>query len=192
MTNQASNPTGASNPPHAAIQTLLADTRRELQELDGQIEPLTVKRRIVLERLTALEHVDKLYRDPNTPAAAVSDDVPKDEEAPAAVLAPITRIRPAGGTSVRTTVRNRVKTILSESTDDAMHINTIAQQFQDRGWSIPGAGKAANLTAHLSNAPDFYSPKRGFWKLGPNPSATAAGAKKAKPKKRIVRRQAGA
>ncbi len=184
MTDHAPTPTGAADPPHQAIQTLLNETRRALQELEGQIEPLLVKRRVVMERLSALEHLDKLYRDPT----AVGDEATSVGETrdggASHALAPVTHIRAASGTSVRTTVRDRVKTILSES-QDAMHINAIAQQFQERGWSIPGAGKPANLTAHMSNAPDIYSPRRGFWKIGENPEpATSTKTTKRKPRRR--------
>jgi hypothetical protein len=175
---EASASTRPSESPHVAIQSLIAEARRELAELDAQIEPLVVKRRVVLERMNALEHVDRLYRDPATPAdESVAPSGDGGSEVPPLVPA---YSFPSSGT-VRDTVRGRVKAILSESADDAMHINAIAEQFGIRGWNIPGQGKPANLTAHLSHAPDIYSPRRGFWTVGPNPEVG---------KKRATRRTA--
>ncbi|MCU1600548.1 MAG: hypothetical protein JWO22_1257 [Frankiales bacterium] len=161
----------------SALEALLRNALAERDLLDAKIEPLTILRRAADDRVKALEHVYSLYAENNEKPAQV-----KAAPATAARTAATIKMAPVPKTgSIRETVREQVKTIIGESQDDAVHINSIAKAFETRGWTIPGQGLPANLTAHLSGSPDIFSPKRGWWQLGVNPVAT-------KPKKRATKR----
>jgi len=83
-------------------------------------------------------------------------------------------------------VLGQVREIL-EDADEPMHILAIYDEFKSRGFEVPGAGKAANITAHLSGAQDIVSPNRGFYRL--RAQDEAAPAKKTATKKRTVKRR---
>lgn len=82
-------------------------------------------------------------------------------------------------------VGDYVRTCAVEILGDAgrpMHINDLHAQFLARGFRVPGAGRAANLTAHLGRIDGIASPSRGYYSLAP-----ATGS--AKPGKRTSRRK---
>jgi hypothetical protein len=76
------------------------------------------------------------------------------------------RERPVtGGDTVRDYVLRAVAEILDGHGGGPLHINTLHQEFLRRGLRVPGAGTPANLTAHLSRAPNIVRTGRGLYAL---------------------------
>jgi hypothetical protein len=47
-----------------------------------------------------------------------------------------------------------------------IHINDLALKYETEGFRIPGQGKPANLSVHLSGWPDIVTgPERGMYSL---------------------------
>jgi hypothetical protein len=69
-----------------------------------------------------------------------------------------------GEGSVKDYVR-RCATEILKASQQPLHINQVHAEFVSRGFRIPGAGKAANLTAHLGRADGIVSPGRGLYAL---------------------------
>lgn len=72
---------------------------------------------------------------------------------------------PMGG---RETVRERVHREVVEvftSLGRPLHINDLHQEMIRRGHVVPGQGKPANISVHLSGWPDVVSPERGIYGL---------------------------
>jgi hypothetical protein len=46
-----------------------------------------------------------------------------------------------------------------------IHINDLAVEYDKRGYKIPGQGKPANISVHLSGWDDIVSPERGMYTL---------------------------
>lgn len=63
-------------------------------------------------------------------------------------------------------VRSCVLDILREKGGGPMHINDIHAKFLSKGFRVPGAGRPANLTAHLGRCQGITSPTRGFYAIG--------------------------
>jgi hypothetical protein len=69
-------------------------------------------------------------------------------------------------------VRDAALSILRDVGGGPMHINDMHAQFLARGYRVPGAGRPANLTAHLGRAASITSPRRGFYAIASDrPSA---------------------
>jgi hypothetical protein len=80
--------------------------------------------------------------------------------------------------AVRDYVVERAEEVLRAHGGGPLHINEIHREFIARGYTVPGAGRPANLTAHLGRAPGILNPKRGMYAIQGGPSEGAAGEKK--------------
>jgi hypothetical protein len=69
------------------------------------------------------------------------------------------------GESVGERVRKNVRVLLEEVPSGTLHINDIHAEFVKRGFEIPGAGRPANITAHLTRDAEIVSPQRGVYGL---------------------------
>jgi hypothetical protein len=72
--------------------------------------------------------------------------------------------------SMREYVREHALAILHDRGGAPMHINDLHAQFVARGYRVPGAGRPANLTAHLGRCEGIVSPSRGFYAVGETPA----------------------
>jgi hypothetical protein len=132
----------------AALRSWLAQEEEQLALLQERLKPLLQEQRRLQARLLHLRELLATY-DTTFPSEAV--------EAVA-----------SAGTGLRESTGNRVRRQVAEilgAQNEPMHILDVWQQFRDRSWPVPGAGNAANITAHLSSAPEFYSPRRGYYRL---------------------------
>ena len=66
--------------------------------------------------------------------------------------------------SVRDRVHREVVEVLAEI-GSPIHINDLAVEYEKRGYKIPGQGKPANISVHLSGWDDIFSPDRGMYAL---------------------------
>lgn len=147
-----------SAPGRSEVETWLAAVRGEQERLQAQIEPLLAEQGRLRERETLLVKLLQSFDGASTHAPASEIAAIDPPEA-------LTLPNPAG--SVLDYVRTNVIEIL-QGEAGPMHINDIHRQFVARGLRVPGAGRPANLTAHLSRCEGIVSPSRGFYKLGKN------------------------
>jgi len=144
-----------SAPGRSEVETWLAAVRSEQERLQTQIEPLLAEQGRLRERETLL--VKLLQSFDATPATPTG--IAGTAETPDAMSLP------AVEGSVLDYVRTNVIEIL-QGAEGPMHINDIHRRFVAQGLRVPGAGRPANLTAHLSRCEGIVSPRRGFYTLG--------------------------
>jgi len=63
-------------------------------------------------------------------------------------------------------VRRQVREILTDAGGE-LSINDIHAEFLRRGYDVPGQGRPANITIHLSGSEEITSPARGLYRLKP-------------------------
>jgi hypothetical protein len=139
-------------PQRGEIATWLAAVRSELLRIAGAIEPLLTEQSRLRSReallLKLLESFEDAPRQVETGGPATVSGTPPEPE-----------------TSIRDYVRLGVTEVLRESGGGPMHINDIHKKFVARGLRVPGAGRPANLTAHLGRCEGIITPSRGFYTL---------------------------
>ena len=72
--------------------------------------------------------------------------------------------------SVRDRVHREVVEVLAEI-GSPIHINDLTVEYEKRGYKIPGQGKPANISVHLSGWDDIVSPDRGMYTLAKSTNA---------------------
>jgi len=145
--------------PHASeIRRWLAALDQQEQELQAQLEPLVRQQSAIRDRRRLLSDL----------LASYGEAAPNGESGTASL----------GPESVRQRVRRQVRLVLND-TGGGMHINDIHAEFVKRGFEVPGKGRPANITAHLSGGGDIVSPERGIYGL-----ESVVGAVKTKPVRR--------
>lgn len=90
-------------------------------------------------------------------------------------------------------VRDYVRACAVEILRDAgrpVHINDLHAQFLARGFRVPGAGRAANLTAHLGRIDGIASPRRGYYSLSATNAGMTPKAQRRKSRRKKSRRTA--
>lgn len=130
----------------------LSAVREDLERVAAAIEPLLVEQTRLRSQEALLLRLVQSFDS--------SESVEGGQVATVTVAAP-----PVQG-SVRDHVCANVAEILREHGGGPMHINDIHAKFLASGIHVPGAGRPANLTAHLSRCSDIVSPNRGFYQLG--------------------------
>ena len=132
------------------VRRWVADVERELDEIDEALGPLVERQVAVTERLGLLKRLlaSLTAKDAGPTASAI------------AVIGSGSAAHPNG--SIRDRVRAHVVEILGE-VGRPLHINEIHAEFIKRGFEVPGAGKANNITAHLSDAVGIVSTTRGYY-----------------------------
>lgn len=142
-------------PDRREVEAWVAGVRSELQRVTLAIEPLLAEQNRLRAReallLKLLQSFDDASPTPETPTTAltVSPSSP-----------------PAVEGSVLEYVRACVIDVLREKGGGPMHINAIHARFLAKGFRVPGAGRPANLTAHLGRCEGIVSPARGFYAIG--------------------------
>jgi hypothetical protein len=151
-------PGTAAQPSRQTIESWIAGEEANLQDIKDRLKPLVEQERQTVDRLAGLKSLLILYS--GEPDINVSPEILSQS-----ILSVST---PAVGQrrlqSVGDKVRAQVREILAASAEP-MHINDIHQQFLNRGWTVPGAGTPANITAHLPASRDIVSPSRGIYSL---------------------------
>ena len=69
-------------------------------------------------------------------------------------------------------IRSQVAEVL-DGRSEPTHINDIWAEFKRRGWTVPGRGDPANITAHLTGSVEIVSPKRGYYVLATKTGASS-------------------
>jgi hypothetical protein len=151
-----------SAPCRSEVETWLASVRSEQERLQAQVEPLLAEQGRLRERETLLVKLLQSFdAAPATPTGFAGTETPDAMSLPAVEG------------SVLDYVRTNVIGIL-QGAEGPMHINDIHRRFVAQGLRVPGAGRPANLTAHLSRCEGIVSPSRGFYALGTdNPTERA-------------------
>lgn len=130
------------------IRSWLAHEEAQLADLERRIASLAGEERLIRERVVHLRELlaayDADFETRTTEHAPVSNNASRE--------------------SIRDRIRRQVMELLTDE-PEPMHILDIWKQFHVRGWEVPGAGNAANITAHLTAVPDFFSPRRGYYRL---------------------------
>ena len=142
-------------PDSNGVRAWLEAVRRELHAIGERIEPLVAEQNRLRSREQLLTSLLRTL-DPTQPPSGPS--APDNTGPSAAEMA-------AASGSVRDYVRRGVTAVLSDAVGP-LHINELHARFIARGLRVPGAGRPANLTAHLSNWSGIVSPQRGFYALG--------------------------
>lgn len=148
-------PTVATNPAPGAgdVDAWLAAVRADLRRVAAAIEPLLQEQTQLRDREALLI---KLLQSLTSAGSAA-------EQTNASGTASQTSARPEG--SILEYVRSCVLEVLREN-GGPMHINDIHAKFLSKGFRVPGAGRPANLTAHLGRCSGITSPSRGFYAIG--------------------------
>lgn len=136
------------------VEAWLANIRSEIDRVGAAIEPLMAEQARLRER-EAL--VMKLLRTMDDGALAPTSTAP--------VTAAVTEATRIIEGSVLDYVRKGVMEVLRDHGNAPMHINDIFSKFIAKGYRVPGAGRPANLTAHLARCEGIVSPSRGFYAL---------------------------
>jgi hypothetical protein len=152
----------ARSPSLAEVEAWLASATGEIAKVDSEIAP-RLERRARLESQVAL--LEKLR-------LTFTGDVAPPDSPPIKFFREDGAAQPAIGTAgprgtIGAYVIEHAKRILQEH-DGPMHINELYATFLKRGYTVPGAGTAANLTAHLTRSDAIESPKRGLYCLPTN------------------------
>jgi hypothetical protein len=156
-------------PTPAAISAWITHEEHLLDVTLSALSPLEAERNRIEDRLRKLRELLSAYELAGAEPRASSRMAPSE---PKGALRPAQR---AGG--IGEDVRGKVEAILGDAGGE-MHILDIYQEFVARGWWIPGAGKAANITAHLTHATGIVSPKRGYYRnKRPDELTTTTGSK---------------
>jgi hypothetical protein len=143
-----------SGPGSKEVEAWLEAVRGDLRRVAAGIEPLLAEQSRLRDREALLT---KLLQSLTTNSAGA--ETPGAQQSTAA---PPPRVEG----SVLDYVRTCVVEVLREKGGGPMHINDIHARFLVRGFRIPGAGRPANLTAHLGRCPGIVSPSRGFYAIG--------------------------
>ena len=140
-----------TGPSSEAVARWLTEVETRMDAIQQQIDPLTRE----LETLNAQR---ALLRE-----LLATLDLVHQEDAATGILA---RSSPtlARRESVRERVHREAVEVLGEI-GEPIHINDLAAEYAKRGYKIPGQGKPANISVHLSGWKDIVSPERGLYAL---------------------------
>jgi hypothetical protein len=144
----------STTPERRDIEAWLAGVRAEIERVGAAIEPLMAEQARLREREALLL---KLLR--------TLDDGAQTATSTAAVTAVVSEASRMIQGSVLEYVSSGVLEVLREHGGGPMHINDIFSKFMAKGFRVPGAGRPANLTAHLARCEGIVSPSRGFYAL---------------------------
>lgn len=147
----------SSSPSPTQLSDWLASLDARDAEIEEALQPLLVEQSANRERRRLLADLLASYQDaspaPRPPAGNLTEPV---------------------GTRIRREVR-----LILEENGSPMHINDIHAAFVQRAFEIPGQGRPANITAHLTGDEEIVSPQRGLYGL-----KSVIGPVKARPAKR--------
>ena len=118
--------------------------QEQLEPLAREIESLKEQRSLLRDLLESME---------------TANDPRRSDESLARSSSRLGRREP-----VRDRVHREVVEVLGEI-GAPIHINDLADEYEKRGYKIPGQGKPANISVHLSGWEDIVSPDRGMYAL---------------------------
>ena len=155
-----------SGPNPKQVDEWLSGTNARMEDIQRQIEPLNEEMSALRERhKLLLELLQTMEPSDQTPAreALTSLSLSSFSEVPRHSFSEV----PRGGRRERTRdrVHNEVVQVL-RMVQKPIHINDLALKYETEGFRIPGQGKPANLSVHLSGWPDIVTgPERGMYSL---------------------------
>lgn len=141
-----------SGPTATEVRQWIAELEREAESLQAKLDPLLKNQAAFEERLGIMR---RLLASVTSQGAAtngsggVNGSSGHDGDRSA---------------SVRDRVVNDAIVVLRDA-GVPMHINEVHAEFIRRGFEVPGAGKPANITVHLSGESTIVSPSRGYYAL---------------------------
>lgn len=162
-------------PGREQVEEWLSNVRSEIDRVGAAIEPLMAEQARLREREALLT---KLLRTMDDGSLAATSTAPMT-----AAVSEATRMIEG---SVLDYVRKGVMEVLREHTKGPMHINDIFSKFVAKGYRVPGAGRPANLTAHLARCHGIVSPSRGFYALDSNAANGEQGSKEPPPRDELA------
>jgi hypothetical protein len=134
----------------------------EVAKLQKAIDPIVAEQTTVKDRRRLLADLLVSF-DPQAGARVAARGGSGGSSAPRS--APARRSSASGGgETIGARVRRQVEEILTEA-GGQMQINDIHAAFIHRGYEVPGQGRPANITIHLSGSPTIVSPARGVYEL---------------------------
>lgn len=128
------------------VRRWLEELERRDAEIQSALTPLLQEQAAIHERQRLLKELLASFNGSPSPPSAST-------------------IRVRTGESVGARVRSNVRLLLEEAPSGTLHINDIHAEFVKRGFEIPGMGRPANITAHLTRDADIVSPQRGVYGL---------------------------
>ena len=137
-----------TGPTAATVEGWLRDVENQVQALEQKIEPLLQEQVRLQERRSILRDLLASF----------------DEREDGAPVLALTHRSTGRAETVRERVHREVVDILRE-TGRPMHINELTEAYIARGLKVPGQGKPANISVHLSGWPDISSPERGIYSM---------------------------
>jgi hypothetical protein len=168
----------ARAPTRSQVVGWLEAVQHDLDRLHDRLAPLLEEQRRLEARQGLLKDLLSSFEAPGKPS---SEDASRSW---------VVSLQPKGG--VGEYVRGRAEGILREA-GRPMHINEIHQEFEKRGFPIPGAGRSVNLIVHLRKQSTIVSPARGTYALaelaGPMPTQRKTTRKRRKRARSTVRRE---
>jgi hypothetical protein len=139
------------------IEEWLVGVRSELERIEVALSPLLHEQARLREREQLLLRLSQSFETIQGPADTRAGE-PREPDA---------------DLPIREYVQRRVAEILRDAGEAPMHINDLHAKFLQRGFRVPGAGRPANLTAHLGRSETIISPRRGFYALATGATRTA-------------------
>ena len=135
----------------------MEDIQRQNEPLNKEMSALRERHKLLLELLQTMEPSDQ------TPAREALTSFSLSSLSSLSSFSEV----PRGGRRERTRdrVHNEVVEVL-RMVNEPIHINDLALKYETEGYRIPGQGKPANLSVHLSGWPDIVTgPERGMYSL---------------------------
>ena len=153
------------------IDLLDAKTAKLQSSIDPLVqEQVTIaeRRRLLVDLLASFERERSSMTSPGRRPASTASSSPQPR-----ALEPVVRAAPArnGGETIGQRVRRQVGDILTAN-GGQMQINDIHAEFLRRGYEVPGQGRPANITIHLTGSDEIISPARGIYRLAPGVPST--------------------
>lgn len=147
-----------AGPSPDAVKTWISEIDERIRDVQNRIEPLLVEQGQLRERRKLLgELLSSFGQEPPDAVAGADSQVVVHSTQAAATAS-------KGRETVRERVHREVVTVLQEL-GRPVHVNDLLAEYVKRGYKVPGQGKAANISVHLSGWSDIENPERGIYGL---------------------------
>lgn len=140
------------------VRVWLGEIDQGILRIQEQLEPLLREQGRLRERRKLLgELLTSFGDDPPAPVEGQDSEV---------VVHGVTTAMASSARreTVRERVHREVASVLKEI-GRPLHINDLLEEYVKRGYKVPGQGKAANISVHLSGWDDIEIPERGVYGL---------------------------
>lgn len=152
-----------AGPSPEAVKSWLTEIDGRIKSIQHQIEPLLVEQGRLRERRKLLSELLTSFGE-DAPGPLVGND------SQTVLYAPSTAPVAGRKETVRDRVHREVVAVLKELGGGPIHINDLLIEYVKRGYKVPGQGKAANISVHLSGWDDIENPERGIYGLANAPA----------------------